>query len=131
VVAHVSAGGRRGFGYTYADSTAAQLIEGKLAPLLAGRDAFATAECWDAMVRAVRNLGATGLCSVAISAVDSALWDLKGKLLEAPVITLLGRARARLDCGRVPVAAVESLRARAAPAPLLCCAPRAAHGVFP
>lgn len=96
VVAHVSGGGRRGFGYTYADATAARLIEEKLAALLRGHDAFATTECWEAMVRAVRNIGAPGICSMAISAVDSALWDLKGKLVSAPVVSLLGQARQRV-----------------------------------
>jgi L-alanine-DL-glutamate epimerase-like enolase superfamily enzyme len=96
VVAHVDGGGRRGFGYTYADSAAAHLIEEKLATGVKGRDAFATSECWDAMVGAVRNIGAPGLCSMAISAVDSALWDLKGKLLNAPVVSLLGQARQRV-----------------------------------
>ena len=96
VVAHVSAGGRRGFGYTYADSVAAHLIRDKLQSPLRGRDAFATTECWDSMVGAVRNIGAPGICSMAISAVDGALWDLKGKLLNAPLVSLLGQARHRV-----------------------------------
>jgi L-alanine-DL-glutamate epimerase-like enolase superfamily enzyme len=96
VVAHVSAGGRRGFGYSYAHSAAAHLIEDKLAERLQGRDAFATTDCWDAMVAAVRNIGAPGICSMAISAADSALWDLKGKLLNAPLVSLLGQARQRV-----------------------------------
>ena len=96
VVAHVSGGGRRGFGYTYADATAASLIEEQLAKHLQGHDAFATTECWDTMVREVRNMGAPGVCSMAISAVDCALWDLKGKLLNAPLVSLLGQARQRI-----------------------------------
>jgi L-alanine-DL-glutamate epimerase-like enolase superfamily enzyme len=96
VIAHAEAAGRRGMGFTYADTTAARLIEERLAPRLAGRDAFATAACWEEMVRSVRNLGAGGVCSMAISAVDSALWDLKGKLLDAPVVSLLGQARRRV-----------------------------------
>jgi L-alanine-DL-glutamate epimerase-like enolase superfamily enzyme len=96
VVAHASAAGRRGMGLTYADTTAAKLIEERLAPHLLGRDAFATAGCWDEMVRVVRNLGAPGLCAMAISAVDSALWDLKGKLLDAPLVSVLGQARRRV-----------------------------------
>jgi L-alanine-DL-glutamate epimerase-like enolase superfamily enzyme len=96
VTAHVSAGGRRGFGYTYADPAVAHLIEEKLAALLEGRDAFATTECWDAMVATVRNLGAAGICAMAIAAVDCALWDLKGKLLNAPLVSLLGQARPRV-----------------------------------
>ena len=45
------------------------------------------------MVRAVRNLGRPGLVSYAISAVDTALWDLKATLLGVPVSRLLGQAR--------------------------------------
>jgi len=42
------------------------------------------------MVRTIRNLGRPGLVSCAISAVDTALWDLKAKLLDLPVCRLLG-----------------------------------------
>jgi len=96
VVAHAEAGGVRGMGFTYADATAARLIQERLGPHLQGRDAFGTAACWDEMVRTVRNLGAGGLCSMAISAVDSALWDLKAKLLGLPLVSLLGQARRRV-----------------------------------
>jgi L-alanine-DL-glutamate epimerase-like enolase superfamily enzyme len=45
------------------------------------------------MVNAVRNLGRSGLAASAISAIDAALWDLKAKLLDLPLVDLLGRAR--------------------------------------
>ena len=45
---------------------------------------------WDLMRRASSPYGAHGLTSYAISAVDNALWDLKGKLLGIPVYELLG-----------------------------------------
>ena len=48
---------------------------------------------WSAMVEAIRNLGRPGVASMAISAVDSALWDLKGRLLGLPLVTLLGAVR--------------------------------------
>jgi L-alanine-DL-glutamate epimerase-like enolase superfamily enzyme len=96
VVVHARAAGRNGMGFTYSGAAAAGLIEERFAPHLAGRDAFATASCWDEMVHAVRNLGAPGLCSMAISAVDSALWDLKAKLLDVPLVSLLGQARRRV-----------------------------------
>ena len=51
---------------------------------------MATEKLWDAMVRLSTAFGATGLASYAISAVDCALWDLKGKLLRRPVYELLG-----------------------------------------
>jgi L-alanine-DL-glutamate epimerase-like enolase superfamily enzyme len=48
---------------------------------------------WMDMVRAIRNLGRPGICSMAISAVDAALWDLKGKVLGVPLASLLGACR--------------------------------------
>jgi L-alanine-DL-glutamate epimerase-like enolase superfamily enzyme len=45
------------------------------------------------MLAAVRNLGHQGIAAMAISAVDSALWDLKARLLDLPLCDLLGRVR--------------------------------------
>jgi L-alanine-DL-glutamate epimerase-like enolase superfamily enzyme len=45
------------------------------------------------MQRSVRNLGRQGLAACAISAVDTALWDLKAKLLGLPLALLLGSRR--------------------------------------
>jgi L-alanine-DL-glutamate epimerase-like enolase superfamily enzyme len=45
------------------------------------------------MVRAVRNLGRPGVASMAISAVDAALWDLKARLFDVSLVTLLGAVR--------------------------------------
>ena len=48
---------------------------------------------WAAMVHSIRNLGRPGIASMAISAVDVALWDLKARLLDLPLVPLLGAAR--------------------------------------
>src|SRR3954471_22680336 len=93
VTAHVDAAGGRGFGYTYASRAAALVIAETLAPVLRGRDAFDIAARWLEMVRAVRNIGRPGIASMAIAAVDAALWDLKAKLLQIPLVTLLGASR--------------------------------------
>jgi len=93
VLARVEAAGRRGIGYTYADTATATLVRDKLAPLLIGRDAWSVNARWIDMVRAIRNLGRPGICSMAISALDTALWDLKAKLLGVALIDLLGAAR--------------------------------------
>lgn len=90
VLAEIDAGGHIGLGYTYADLATAELIRNTLADVLLGCDAFQTTALWWAMVRRIRNLGRQGICSMAISALDIALWDLKAKLLGVPVLQLMG-----------------------------------------
>jgi L-alanine-DL-glutamate epimerase-like enolase superfamily enzyme len=96
VVVFAEAGGERGTGYTYADVASARLIKDLLAGVVSGYDAMAPAASWDAMVRAIRNLGRPGIASMAIAAVDVALWDLKARLLNLPLVTLLGPVRERV-----------------------------------
>jgi L-alanine-DL-glutamate epimerase-like enolase superfamily enzyme len=96
VVVEIEAGGATGLGYTYADASLVPLIAGKLASVVAGRDAFDIAAIGEALWRGVRNLGRSGLAATAISAIDIALWDLKAKLLDLPLATLLGRRRERV-----------------------------------
>ncbi len=93
ITARVTAGRTAGLGYTYASGACKPLIEGELAGAVTGRSVLDTGAAWQAMVRAVRNLGRPGLVSCAISAVDTALWDLKAKLLDLPVSGLLGQVR--------------------------------------
>jgi L-alanine-DL-glutamate epimerase-like enolase superfamily enzyme len=93
VCVHVAAGGARGFGYTYASRAAAAVIADSLGPLLKGTDPTDIAARWLDMVRAVRNIGRSGIASMAIAAVDVALWDLKAKLLNTSLLSLLGACR--------------------------------------
>jgi L-alanine-DL-glutamate epimerase-like enolase superfamily enzyme len=93
VIVEIHAGGRLGLGFTYADIAAGRLIDRKLSQLILGRDAMSTAGCWMAMLHAVRNLGRPGLASHAIAAIDVALWDLKARLYDVPLISLLGNIR--------------------------------------
>jgi L-alanine-DL-glutamate epimerase-like enolase superfamily enzyme len=93
VLVQARAADKTGLGYTYADAATASLIHDVLADVISGRDATAIPECWQAMVNSIRNLGRPGIASMAISAVDSALWDLKARLLGVPLVGLLGAAR--------------------------------------
>ena len=93
VLAHVEGGGQSGLGYTYADRSAAALIEGVLAGAVSGLDAMDPPKANLAMRRAVRNIGREGVAANAISAVDAALWDLKARVLDLPLALLLGRVR--------------------------------------
>jgi L-alanine-DL-glutamate epimerase-like enolase superfamily enzyme len=92
VLAEVAAGGRHGIGYTYATGACRELITGPLSEAITGRSALDITGSWQSMVVAMRNNGRPGLASCAISAVDTAMWDLKGKLLDLPVCRLLGMA---------------------------------------
>jgi L-alanine-DL-glutamate epimerase-like enolase superfamily enzyme len=96
VVVHARAGDAVGLGYTYADVSTAKLVASKLAGVVAGRDALSPQGSWAEMVAQTRNLGRPGITSMAIAAVDLALWDLKAHLLELPLCTLLGRVHDRV-----------------------------------
>lgn len=93
VLVRIAAGGNEGLGYTYANPATAMLIERLLAKELIDRNTMDIPRTVNAIVRSVRNLGRPGIASMAISAVDVALWDLKAKLLDLPLIDLLGAAR--------------------------------------
>ena len=93
VIVDVTADGRRGLGYTYADIATAKLIDDKLEPIVSGHDSMSVSAAWMAMIHSIRNLGHPGICSMAISAMDIALWDLKARLLELPLVRLFGQVR--------------------------------------
>jgi L-alanine-DL-glutamate epimerase-like enolase superfamily enzyme len=93
VVVHAHAAGEWGLGYTYADVSTAKLVESKLAGVVRGTDAMSPEAAWAAMVGAIRNLGRPGISSMAIAAVDVALWDLKARLMGLPLCRLLGSVR--------------------------------------
>lgn len=94
VLVEAQSGRTTGIGYSYANAATATLIRDTLVDVVRGGDAMAVPRHWIAMVRAIRNLGRPGIASMAIAAVDTALWDLKAHLLEVPLVTLWGAAQA-------------------------------------
>jgi L-rhamnonate dehydratase len=66
-----------------------RIIADQFRSILIGEDPHAIERIWDKMYRSAIH-GRKGETMMAISAVDLALWDLKGKLLGAPVYQLLG-----------------------------------------
>jgi L-alanine-DL-glutamate epimerase-like enolase superfamily enzyme len=93
VLVHASAADKVGLGYTYADIPTANLIKDMLIPLVQGKSAMDVPARWAEMRHAIRNLGRPGICSMAIAAVDAAIWDLKASLLDLPLLSLLGAAQ--------------------------------------
>ena len=92
--------GTWGMGMSRHSGPVVPIINDYFAPLLVGGNVMATEKHYDLMVRtSAAHLGSSGLASYAISAVDLALWDLKGKLLGRPVYELLGGpAREKIYC---------------------------------
>jgi L-alanine-DL-glutamate epimerase-like enolase superfamily enzyme len=84
-------GGAEGF-YGPIDREAAWTIHDRLAGFLVGLDPLAGNIAWDKLQRSDRH-SRHGHYKIAISAVDNALWDLRGKVYDAPVWQLLGGAQ--------------------------------------
>jgi L-alanine-DL-glutamate epimerase-like enolase superfamily enzyme len=94
VVVQLSAGGETGLGYTYGPRAVAVLVEDLLAPLLTGPDPVIVTgpdpvQAWSQMGAALRNAGRPGIGSMAIAAVDIALWDLRARLLGMSLVDAL------------------------------------------
>lgn len=97
VIVYASAADQTGTGYTYADVATADLVQRTLIPVVCGKEAMNVPACWSAMRHQIRNLGRPGICSMAMAAVDAALWDLKAKLLDVPLVSLLGAAQTSVE----------------------------------
>lgn len=75
----------------------ASAIDEVLAPQLLGLDPLRHEQVWERMYWLLSPRGQTGFASHAMSAIDTALWDIKGKALGQPVWRLLGGARSRVQ----------------------------------
>jgi L-rhamnonate dehydratase len=81
-------GGAEGL-YGLLEKEVLPVVLGNLRPLIIGQNALAVERLWDQMYRSNRHSRA-GHYMMAISAVDNALWDLRGRAFGAPVFRLLG-----------------------------------------
>jgi L-alanine-DL-glutamate epimerase-like enolase superfamily enzyme len=100
VVARVRlADGSEGVGYTYTGgrggAAVLAMLRSDLVPLLVGQDAADVEALHDAMQWHVHYVGRGGIASFAISALDIALWDLRGKYAGKPLRVLAGGASDR------------------------------------
>jgi L-alanine-DL-glutamate epimerase-like enolase superfamily enzyme len=93
VVVEAVSGSERGLGFSYATPACLAVVEDLLCGQVLHRDAMDVTGAWVAMVRAIRNVGRPGIASMAIAAVDIALWDLKARLVGLPLYRLIGAAR--------------------------------------
>jgi L-rhamnonate dehydratase len=93
VTVHARAGSVTGLGWTYASRAAAILIDDTLKDVVVGLSAFDVGRAHAAMNRALRNVGRRGVGAMALSAIDVALWDLKARLLQKPLVELFGAVR--------------------------------------
>lgn len=88
--------GREGTGYTYTGGVGGHailaMVKHDLKPWLLGRDVTCIEELYDGMQWHLHYVARGGIASFAISAVDIALWDLKGRSEEAPLWLMAGGA---------------------------------------
>lgn len=85
--------GRYGIGVTYHEvggEAIRDFVKFAIEPKLIGRSPFETETLYEENFHYMRGVGRKGLAFCAYSAVDIALWDLKGKLLDMPLYRVLG-----------------------------------------
>ena len=85
-----AADGTFGLGVSSFAGPVSRIINDHFSPHIVGENCMATEKVFDIMSRLATPYGSQGMASYAISAVDLALWDLKGKVLNRPVYELLG-----------------------------------------
>ena len=81
--------GLEGFGMTFGEPVS-EYINMNLKEEVIGKDPIANEDIWNDMFRSIRSSGRKGAALLGISAIDIAIWDLRGKILGLPVFRLLG-----------------------------------------
>lgn len=92
IVCEIHASDKVGLGYTYGNQATGLVADHLAEKCLLHQAVCNIAGLYAAMLAQVRNDGRCGITSMAISALDIALWDLKAKLLNCSIVDLLGAA---------------------------------------
>ncbi len=82
--------GLTGYGMGGGGGAGAYIIEHHLGPLITGANALNVEAIWEQMYSSTLLYGRKGVTIMAISGVDNALWDIRGKHAGQPVYKLLG-----------------------------------------
>jgi len=82
--------GHVGWGEGYGPATVIKAGIEHLTPFVLGQNPLETETIWSIMYRRTLDFSRSGVMVSAMSAIDVALWDLKGKILGQPVHLLLG-----------------------------------------
>jgi len=86
----ISGFGEAGLAYGNAQNAAFGMVK-DYAPMLIGWDPMKIEKIWEHLLRMTFwGMGGGGVISAGMSAIDIALWDIKGKALGVPVYQLLG-----------------------------------------
>jgi L-alanine-DL-glutamate epimerase-like enolase superfamily enzyme len=94
IICEIHAADEIGFGYSYGNQATAFVADYLAGKCLLSRSPLDIPALHASMLQQVRNDGSRGIASMAISALDVALWDLKAKLLGCSLLDLLGAAHA-------------------------------------
>lgn len=94
IICEIHAAGEVGFGYSYGNQATAFVADYLAGRCLLHRSPLDIPGLHKSMLQQVRNDGSRGIASMAISALDVALWDLKAKLLGRSILDLFGAVHA-------------------------------------
>lgn len=100
IVRITDADGVTGTGYSYTigtgGSSVIRLLDDHLAPLLLGREADDIEQLWRDLMYRVHATTVGALTSIALAAIDTALWDLRARRAGLPLHRLAGGAKDRI-----------------------------------
>lgn len=92
VVKVTASNGEYGWGEGYGPATVLEAGIKLLEPFVLGEDPLKNEVVWNKMYRKTLDFARRGILVASMSAIDIAIWDLKGKILGLPISTLLGGA---------------------------------------